>query len=132
MSVLNSRSMALACALGSVIACSKPRTDSGSDQDSRPVWEVVISSVDRAKDVDQAGAGDRAVRKASDGTEVFSKKGNVYCSVEVLGINRPGNDSDFTKTRGEELSKKLGALCTVPLLGSPPWTSMMQPRRRHS
>ena len=74
-------------------------------------WDDVTKSRDSVKYAPLAGIGERAVRLASNGTEILAKKGKVYCAVELLGIGQSGTESDFTKTRGEELAKKLGALC---------------------
>jgi hypothetical protein len=88
-------------------------TDNGGSidvfgDDEEATWDDVTLSVDRAKYVDLPGVGDRAERKGSDGTVVVSKKGNVYCRVNLEGLNVRSN---YTKTRGEELAKRLGALC---------------------
>jgi hypothetical protein len=83
----------------------------GSDLSSEMPWDDVTKSRDSLQFAALPGVGDRAVRKASDGTEILAKKGNVYCAVELLGIGQAGTESDFTKARGEELAKRLGALC---------------------
>jgi hypothetical protein len=83
----------------------------GSDFSSEMSWNDVTKSRDSLKYTALPGVGDRAVRKASDGTEILAKKGKVYCAVELPGIGQPDSGKDFTKSRGEELSKKLGALC---------------------
>src|SRR5450432_57167 len=83
----------------------------GSDGSSELPWDDVTKSRDSVQFTALPGVGDRAVRKASDGTEILAKKGNVYCVVELLGIGQEGTVSDFTKARGEELAKRLGALC---------------------
>lgn len=83
----------------------------GSDMTSEMTWNDVTKSVDSLKYVALPGVGDRAVRKASDGTEIDSKKGKVYCSILLSGIGQYGTNGEFTKSRGEELAKKLGALC---------------------
>lgn len=85
---------------------------SGSDITNQLTWNDVSKSVNRAKYVPLAGVGDEALRNASDGTEVFARKGSVYCSVVLFGIGQSGTSGDFTATRGEELSKKMGALCS--------------------
>ena len=47
--------------------------------------------------------------KTTDGSEMLSKKGKIYCSVVVGGL---GQTDDFTSARGVALATKLGALCT--------------------
>jgi|GEM_PF-1884202 len=83
----------------------------GSDLTSEMSWNDVTKSRDSVRYVALPGVGERAVRKANDGTELLSKKGSVYCSVVLLGMGESSTVSDFTKTRGEELAKRLGALC---------------------
>jgi hypothetical protein len=51
------------------------------------------------------------VQLKSNGTEVLAKQGKLYCTVELMGINESGTEGDFTKSRGDELAQKLGALC---------------------
>jgi hypothetical protein len=76
-------------------------------------WIDVTQSRDSLKYSPLSGVGERAVRKA-DGTEILAKKGKSYCAVELTGMGQSGSgtDSDFTKTRDEELAKKLGQLCS--------------------
>lgn len=74
-------------------------------------WNDVTQSRDSLKYAPLSGVGERAVRKASDGTEVIAKKGKLFCAVQLSGIDQPTTASDFTKSRGEELAKKLGSLC---------------------
>lgn len=49
------------------------------------------------------GFGDEAFFKASDGTQVYVRKGDHYCGV-VVGINEP-------KVTGEALARQLATLC---------------------
>lgn len=83
----------------------------GPDETSEMSWNDVTQSVDSLKYAPLSGVGERAVQLKSKGTEILAKKGKVYCAVELIGIGQSGSESDFTKSRGEELAKKLGALC---------------------
>jgi hypothetical protein len=74
-------------------------------------WNDVTQSRDSLRYAPLPGVGERAVRKASDGTEVLAKKGKLYCAIELSGVDQPNTSSDFTKSRGEELAKRLGSLC---------------------
>lgn len=65
-------------------------------------WNSVTASSDF---VDLPGVGDHARRRASNGREVLSKKGDLYCGATF------SMQSTDTKLSAEELSKRLGALC---------------------
>lgn len=77
----------------------------GSGQEDKQLFEEATVSTDRVNFVPLPGVGDQAVRRASDGSEIASKKGNMYCSVSILG------DAPGKRLGGEELAKRLGALC---------------------
>ncbi len=81
----------------------------GGSFTSQMTWNDVTGP-HRAKYVALPGVGDEALRKSDDGTEVFSRKGRIYCSVS-LPSDANSYGRDYTKTRGEALSKQLGALC---------------------
>jgi hypothetical protein len=83
----------------------------GTDLTAEYSWNDVTKSRDSVKYAPLAGVGERAVWLKSNGTEILAKKGKLYCTVELMGIGQSGSESDFTKSRSEELAKKLGALC---------------------
>lgn len=77
----------------------------GSNEDMEAMWNAATVSSDRVKYVPLPGVGDQAVRKASDGAEVDSRSGKLYCVVSIAGID------DYKRLSAEELAKRLGALC---------------------
>ena len=81
----------------------------GGSFTSEMTWNDVAGP-SRAKYVALPGVGDEALRKADDGTAIYSRKGKIYCSVE-LPSDADSYGRDYTRTRGEALSKQLGALC---------------------
>lgn len=83
----------------------------GTDFTSEMTWRDVTSSAHRSKYVSLPGVGDEAYRSVSDGSEVYARKGKMYCSVLLDGIST-GVAADFTSERGEALSKKMGAICS--------------------
>mgnify|MGYP001601872984 CR=1 FL=1 len=83
------------------------RLYSGTDITNELTWNDVSKSVHRSKFVPLPGVGDEALRLASTGTEVYARKGKLYCAVLLIDAGQSG-----TPTQGEELSKKMGALCT--------------------
>ena len=56
-------------------------------------------------ELDLAGVGDKARRRASNGYEIMSVKGGRYCGAQYSMQSTP------PKLSGEELAKGLGALC---------------------
>jgi hypothetical protein len=80
------------------------QVSSGGDFTSEMSWKDVTASPDRANFVDLPGVGDQARRRASNGYEVLSKKGRLYCFA-----SRSSNTT--ANIGGEELAKRLGALC---------------------
>ena len=91
--------------LGSIIV------SAGSGIETEMTWNDVTMSRDRVNYVAILGIGDSAVRLARDGSTIVSKKGKIYCSVQLGGLGQSGYETAFTKSRGEELATKLGALC---------------------
>jgi hypothetical protein len=81
------------------------RIYTGTDYTSELTWNDVTKSVHRSKYVALPGVGDEAYRNISDGSEVFARKGALYCTVELFNVKNPATP------HGEELSRKLGALC---------------------
>ncbi len=79
----------------------------GSNEDDEMMWDDATVSSNRVNFVALAGVGDQAVRKAKDGAQVSSKKGKLYCTVTALG----GTGDPYRSIAGEELAKRLGALC---------------------
>jgi len=82
----------------------------GSDEDTEMMWDDATVSTNRTKFVALPGVGDQAVFKAgtrAEDPEVASKKGKVYCIVSIDG----GAADGFKRLGGEELAKRLGALC---------------------
>jgi hypothetical protein len=68
-----------------------------------PFWNMIAKSGVNALPL--PGVGEKALR-TSDGTGVFARKGDLMCQVDSAGT-----DSGVIKAKGEELAKKLGALC---------------------
>jgi hypothetical protein len=77
---------------------------SGKDTTAEMSWNDVTASPDSANFVDLPGVGDQARRRASNGFEVLSRKGNLYCFA-----SRSSNTE--TSIGAEALAKRLGALC---------------------
>jgi hypothetical protein len=76
----------------------------GKDFTAEMSWKDVTASADSANFVDLLRVGDQARRRASNGYEVLSRKGNLYCFA-----SRSSNTE--TSIGAEELAKRLGALC---------------------
>ncbi|OOG56843.1 hypothetical protein B0E48_12215 [Rhodanobacter sp. C03] len=76
----------------------------GKDTTAEMSWNDVTASPDSANFVDLPGVGDQARRRASNGFEVLSRKGKLYCFA-----SRSSNTD--TNIGAEALAKRLGALC---------------------
>ncbi len=79
----------------------------GGGTDDEAMWDDATVSSNRVHFVALAGVGDQAVRKAKDGAQVSSKKGNLFCTVTALG----GTGDGYRTIGAEELAKRLGTLC---------------------
>lgn len=97
------------CALGSAdLADITVRT--GNDDMIQAMWNEATLSSEHTKFAALPGVGDQAVFKAGghgEVPEVASKKGNVYCIVDVAG----GSADGYKSLAGAEVAKRLGALC---------------------
>ena len=51
-----------------------------------------------------------AEAKLANGAKLSARRGNMFCGIEVVGYDSPG-DNSVTGDRGETLAKKLGAPC---------------------
>lgn len=99
------------CIIGSANDLGSIIIFAGRDIETEMTWNDVTMSRDRVNYVAVPGIGDGAVRLASDGSTIVSKKGKAYCSVQLGGLGQSGYETAFTKSRGEALAIKLGALC---------------------
>ncbi len=82
----------------------------GSSEDDEAMWDDATVSSNRARFVAFPGVGDQAVFKAgnrAEDPELASRKGRLYCSVSIDG----GSDNSYKTLSGEDLAKRLGALC---------------------
>lgn len=97
------------CALGNEgLADITVRTGSGEEDEM--MWDDATVSSNRTKFVPLAGVGDHAVFKAGghgEVPEVSSKKGTMYCTVDVAG----GTGDPYTSLASADVAKRLGALC---------------------
>ncbi len=84
------------------------------DSSFEMIWKIVNGrGGDGAKYVDLPGVGDQARRLASNGDEVMSRKGKLYCSAD---FSRQSIDANLD---GEELARRLGALCNKLFAANP-------------
>ncbi len=91
---------------GYAVGCSLEGAGSSVAVRVDPSIEMGWNSVSASSDfVDLPGVGDQARRRASNGREVVSKKGDRYCGATF------SMQSTDTKLGAEELAKRLGALC---------------------
>lgn len=56
------------------------------------------------------GIGDEALYNP-EGTTLIARKGDTSCRLDVVGFDNADAMDDITKARGEDLARKLGALC---------------------
>jgi len=88
------------------IGCHFAGTGASVSVNIDPSFDIVWSTDAAGSDfVDLPGVGDQARRRASNGYEVVSKKGKLYCGAGFSMQSTP------TSLSGEELAKRLGALC---------------------
>ena len=80
------------------------------DSSLEMAWDPAAAGSDY---VDLPGVGEQARRRASDGQDVLSRKGKLYCGAEFSMQSTP------TSLSGEELAKRLGALCNKLFAVSP-------------
>jgi hypothetical protein len=88
------------------IGCHFAGTGASVSVNIDPTFEMPWSTDAAGSDfVDLPGVGDQARRRASNDYECVSRKGNSYCAA---GFSMQSNP---TSLGGEELAKRLGALC---------------------
>ena len=78
--------------------------------DGKFTWSTMSNPANTGTLSPLAGLGDAALH-ARGGTVVIAHKGDLVCSVDITGTDNADGMKVITKARGEELAKKLGALC---------------------
>jgi hypothetical protein len=73
-------------------------------------WDVAANPANGRMDA-FAGAGDSALQ-GHGGTVVVARNGPLVCSVDVTGTDNANGMKAVTPARGEELARKLAALCS--------------------
>ena len=94
----------------------KPQLAQGSN---KRLYDMMAGNSDGKKGTPYSGVGDKAVwfdvhdSNIPDRNEfnTVSLKGDMLCTVELHFKKGPLGDKAITPARGEELAKKLGALC---------------------
>jgi hypothetical protein len=81
-----------------------------SGDDGKFAWNTMSNPANTGALSPLAGIGDTALH-ARGGTLVIARKGDLVCSVDITGTDNADGMQVITKARGEELAKKLGALC---------------------
>ncbi len=79
-------------------------------EDGKFTWSTMSNPANTGTLSPLAGIGDTALH-AHGGTVVIARKGDLVCSVDITGTDNANGMQVITKARGEELAKKLGALC---------------------
>ena len=76
-------------------------------------WNDVTKSTDSANFQPLAGVGDQAFFQRKSSGEFFSKKGDVYCVVQMTALNAPdqANELHIVEQSPEQRAKAIGALC---------------------
>jgi len=85
-------------------------TGSGDDVNFSLPWGDVTKSVDSANFLRLPGVGDQAFFRKATGTEFFSRKGDLYCTVSMTGLEQ-ASVNHIAEQSPEERGKALGALC---------------------
>lgn len=80
-----------------------------SGEDAKFAWDFASNPANGTRE-SVAGIGDAALAWRS-GTDVVARKGSLVCSIDITGTDNVDGMRVITNARGEELAKKLGALC---------------------
>ena len=81
-----------------------------SGEDGKFSWSTMSNPANTGTLSPLVGIGDTALHSHG-GTVVVARKGDLVCSVDITGTDNANGMQVITKARGEELAKKLGALC---------------------
>ena len=76
-----------------------------SGEDAQNTWQMLESAGGQP----YPGLGDKAMHRGE--TTLWAMRGNVLCTVDLSGIDNAEGMGVLTKARGDELLRKLGALC---------------------
>lgn len=79
-------------------------------EESKSFWDLMTNPAITGTLSPLAGVGDTALH-ARGGTQVIARKGDLVCSIDITGTDNADGMDVITRARGEELAKKLGALC---------------------
>ncbi len=90
---------------GATVSISLSRGDDG-----KSMWDLMSNPANVGTTSPLAGLGDAALLSHS-GTAVLARKGDLVCSVDITGTDNADGMQVITKARGEELARKLGAVC---------------------
>ncbi len=74
------------------------------------MWDAAKNPANAWTDAPLAGFGDSALQGRG-GTVVYARKGDLLCNVDITGTDNADGMQVITKARGNELARKLGALC---------------------
>ena len=90
---------------GATVSISLSRGDEGKN-----LWSMMSNPANVGTTTPLAGVGDVALHSHS-GTAVLARRGDLVCSVDITGTDNADGMKVVTNARGEELARKLGALC---------------------
>jgi hypothetical protein len=102
---INPQSCSYHAAAGATVTIALARGDEG-----KSFWDLMTNPANTGTQSPLAGVGDAALH-ARGGTQVIARKGTLVCSVDITGTDNADGMQVITKARGEELARKLGALC---------------------
>jgi hypothetical protein len=100
----NPQSCSYHAAAGATVTISLASGDEG-----KFAWDVASNPANGRMQALPA-TGDSALQ-GRDGTLVVARKGDLVCSIDITGTDSAEGMNVVTKARGEELAKKLAALC---------------------
>lgn len=79
--------------------------------EGKAAWDAASNPGNAWTDAPLGGVGESALQGRG-GTVVYARKGDLVCNVGVTGTDNVDGMKVVTKARGEELARKLGALCS--------------------
>lgn len=102
---LGAQSCSWHAAAGATVTIALAQGDEGKSW-----WEILANPSNSGTLTPLAGFGDTALY-ARGGTVVIARKGDLVCDVDITGTDNANGMTVITPVRGEELAKKLAALC---------------------
>jgi hypothetical protein len=103
--VINAQSCSYHAAAGATVTINLSQ-----GKDAKSIWAMMSNPANTGTLLPLAGIGDTALH-ARGGTLVIARKGDLFCNVDITGTDNADGMRVITRARGEELAKKLGALC---------------------